>query len=189
MKFDAYAFLADCEANPTPGAKRAKRAKQNVPISTFSTFSTPQGAEAESAAPAAVLPLAEILGDTPAAPAAPAAQGVYAANAASAATAPARISATAKVLSFAPQPQHSPTGEGFAAQQSSRDDGMFRHGRSVTGDPKTWTGRIVSLDAWRWLSDWDRHGPDGRLWCGICRAWVAQDSPCRDPRCWKDGDA
>ena len=44
---------------------------------------------------------------------------------------------------------------------------------SVTGRPVTWTGKVVSLDAWRSLSAWERHGPDGRLFCGICRAWVA----------------
>lgn len=56
-------------------------------------------------------------------------------------------------------------------------DDPFRHG-SFMGDPKTWTGRIVSLDAWRRLSAWDRHGPDGRLFCGACRAWVqAGDCP------------
>lgn len=51
-------------------------------------------------------------------------------------------------------------------------DDPFRHGRGVTGDPRTWTGRIFSLDDWRRLSDWERHGPDGRLWCGCCRGWV-----------------
>lgn len=55
---------------------------------------------------------------------------------------------------------------------------MFRHGRSVNGNPKTWTGRIVSLDEWRKLSEWDRHGPDGRLFCGICRAWVSSFPDC-----------
>lgn len=49
---------------------------------------------------------------------------------------------------------------------------LFRHGRSVAGHPLTWTGRVVSLDAWRHLSDWDRHGPDGRMWCGIRRNWI-----------------
>ena len=44
---------------------------------------------------------------------------------------------------------------------------------SVTGQPLTWTGRVVRLDEWRSLSAWDHHGPDGRLFCGHCRAWVA----------------
>lgn len=35
------------------------------------------------------------------------------------------------------------------------------HGRSVSGAPRTWTGRVVSLDEWRRLSHWDRHGPHG----------------------------
>ena len=32
------------------------------------------------------------------------------------------------------------------------------YGQSVGGRPLTWTGRVVSLDEWRGLSDWDRDG-------------------------------
>jgi hypothetical protein len=63
---------------------------------------------------------------------------------------------------------------------SQDSDNSFRHGRSAGGNPRTWTGRIVSLDEWRSLSAWNRHGPDGRLFCGICRDWV-QPGAC--PRC------
>ncbi len=49
-----------------------------------------------------------------------------------------------------------------------------RHGFALNGHPKTWTGNIVSLDAWRQLSEWDRHGPDGRHWNGITKSWEAQ---------------
>ncbi|RYH07747.1 hypothetical protein EU800_19210 [Tropicimonas sp. IMCC6043] len=45
------------------------------------------------------------------------------------------------------------------------------HGVSVAGSPLTWTGRVVSLEAWRRLSEWERHGPDGRLWNGLTREW------------------
>lgn len=58
---------------------------------------------------------------------------------------------------------------------------------ALTGEPRTWTGRIVSLDAWRKLSDWDRHGPAGRLHCGICKAWVKPGDGCSRPGCWKGG--
>ena len=37
----------------------------------------------------------------------------------------------------------------------------------ILGRPKTWTGKIVSLDDWRALSAWDKHGPDGRHWTGL----------------------
>ena len=50
----------------------------------------------------------------------------------------------------------------------------FPHGRAVNGYPKTWTGKIVSPDMWHELTEWERHGPDGRLWCGACREWVAE---------------
>lgn len=43
---------------------------------------------------------------------------------------------------------------------------------SIPCRPLTWTGRVVSLDEWRKLSAWDRHGPDGRMFCGACREWV-----------------
>lgn len=58
-----------------------------------------------------------------------------------------------------------------------------------TGRPRTWTGKVVSLEDWRRLSDWEREGPAGRLFCGICRAWVAQDGRCREPGCWNGCDA
>lgn len=45
------------------------------------------------------------------------------------------------------------------------------HGQSVAGDPLTWTGRVVSLAAWRDLTHWERHGPDGQLWNGITQDW------------------
>jgi hypothetical protein len=50
----------------------------------------------------------------------------------------------------------------------------MRHGFAVNGCPKTWTGNVVSLEEWRGLSHWQKHGPDGRIWCGICRAWLEQ---------------
>lgn len=53
---------------------------------------------------------------------------------------------------------------------------MWRHGRSVTGAPRTWTGRLVKPEDWGRLSAWERHGPDGRLWCSCCRAWVARET-------------
>lgn len=43
--------------------------------------------------------------------------------------------------------------------------------KSPGGRVLTWTGRVVSLDAWRELTEWERHGPNGRHWCGLCRGW------------------
>lgn len=42
------------------------------------------------------------------------------------------------------------------------------------GRVATWTGRVVSLDEWRRLTAWERHGPNGRLWCGITSTWTNQ---------------
>ena len=50
--------------------------------------------------------------------------------------------------------------------------------------------RVMALDDWRRLTDWERAGPAGRLFCGTCRAWVAPDSGCREPGCWNwNGEA
>lgn len=77
---------------------------------------------------------------------------------------PVDYSARANVLPFTPPP---------SAPASSRDDcSTFPHGASVTGLPRTWTGRVVSLDEWRTLTDWQKHGPAGRLFCGACQSWI-----------------
>ena len=49
-----------------------------------------------------------------------------------------------------------------------------RHGRTATGARRTWTGRPVTPAEWRNLTEWQRHGPNGRHWCGIARAWIEQ---------------
>ena len=40
-------------------------------------------------------------------------------------------------------------------------------GETVGGRAVTWTGKVVSLDDWRHLTAWEKHGPDGWHWCGI----------------------
>jgi hypothetical protein len=68
--------------------------------------------------------------------------------------------------------------EGEEPQAARREDpdpnaSAFPYGTACNlGDtPRTWTGRVVSLAAWKRLSDWEKHGPTGRLWCGLCRCW------------------
>jgi hypothetical protein len=56
---------------------------------------------------------------------------------------------------------------------------------SADGYCRTWSGRIVRLDEWRRLSEWDRHGPDGRMFCGICREWTEPKSACARVACWR----
>lgn len=53
----------------------------------------------------------------------------------------------------------------------------FAHGQGINGDPRTWTGRVVSLADWRRLSQWDRHGPDGRFFYGDTRQWEKPRDP------------
>jgi hypothetical protein len=47
----------------------------------------------------------------------------------------------------------------------------MRHGFAVNGRPKTWTGKIVSLDAWRQLPEWEKHGSSGKMWNGKTQRW------------------
>ena len=74
----------------------------------------------------------------------------------------------AKVASVATPQRQTPKNEGQTSTVPADD---MRHGFAINGHPKTWTGNIVSLDAWRRLSEWERHGPDGRLWDGITKQW------------------
>ena len=47
-------------------------------------------------------------------------------------------------------------------------------GETVGGRAVTWTGKVVSLDDWRHLTAWEKHGPDGWHWCGISKAWKGE---------------
>lgn len=57
------------------------------------------------------------------------------------------------------------------AALSAAPDVPFRHGKSFTGNPRTWTGKVVSLDAWRNLNEWERHGSTGKMWNGLTQQW------------------
>jgi len=76
---------------------------------------------------------------------------------------PAEIAGPPKVLPFQPLP---------IAPPPSRQAETFPHGLCrITGRPRTWTGKVVALDEWRRLSEWEQTGPAGRHWCGLCRGW------------------
>jgi hypothetical protein len=85
---------------------------------------------------------------------------------------PAENPPPADVLIFPPKPS--------APAPSRPADDPFRHGQSVTGSPRTWTGRVVSLDEWRRLSDWDRHGSTGKIWNGLTRQWEQMKGDAHD---------
>jgi hypothetical protein len=71
-----------------------------------------------------------------------------------------RVAEVASVATpLAPKPEPQPSAE------------IFPHGVTFTGRPKTWTGGIVSLGAWRNLTEWEKHGPNGRHWNGITQTW------------------
>ena len=110
--------------------------------------------------------LAEILNDAPetAIPAISAIPPGRIAGIAGIAAGPAEIQTPAEVLPFPSQP------DAIGILPKNADD--FPHGHCrITGRPRTWTGRVVSLEEWRRLSAWDRHGSTGKLWNGITRQW------------------
>lgn len=45
------------------------------------------------------------------------------------------------------------------------------YGESPGGRPLTYTGRVVSLEAWRAMAAWERHGPRGQIWSGASQGW------------------
>mgnify|MGYP000616243519 CR=1 FL=1 len=47
-------------------------------------------------------------------------------------------------------------------------------GATVGGRAATWTGKVVALDDWRHMTAWERHGPDGRHWCGLSKSWKGE---------------
>ncbi|PWL33827.1 hypothetical protein [Marivita sp. XM-24bin2] len=67
------------------------------------------------------------------------------------------------------------------AKEATGSMDMGRHGWSPGGSPLTWTGRPVSPAEWAKLSTWEKHGPDGRLWCGCCGAWVEAETALAHP--------
>ena len=128
--------------------------------------------------------LAEILSEPPPAAtlATPATNRAIVAKVAGVAASPRQISTPAEVLPFTPPPS--------APTPSRQDVEPFPHGVCAnTGRPRTWAGKVVGLAEWRALSTWERNGPNGRLFCGICREWLSTEPGCAAPGCWKGGRA
>ncbi|MDG1117228.1 MAG: hypothetical protein P8N72_08880 [Flavimaricola sp.] len=60
-----------------------------------------------------------------------------------------------------PEPANVPTPEAFP----------YGTACNMGDATRTWTGRIVSLNEWRRLTEWEKHGPNGRHWNGITKQW------------------
>ena len=116
--------------------------------------------------------LADILDAPPATIATPATNRAFVASVADVAMRHPETAPPADVLIFPPQP-------GAPAPSRPADD-PFRHGQSVTGSPRTWTGRVVSLADWAKLSDWEKHGSTGKLWNGLTRQWEPLEGGAHD---------
>jgi len=92
---------------------------------------------------------------------------------ATSATSRASVAIVAIVADVAAPPATTATSATPAQRIASRvvTPNAFPHGLAINGNPLTWTGRIVSLDEWRRLTEWERRGPNGRHWCGIKKQW------------------
>lgn len=77
--------------------------------------------------------------------------------------------AATSVVPFAPREARPAT--------ASPEESPYPYGCAINGNPKTWTGRIVRVDEWHALSEWDRHGSTGKVWNGITRQWEADTAP------------
>jgi len=53
---------------------------------------------------------------------------------------------------------------------------VFPYGLGINGTPRTWAGRVVALDEWRRITDWERHGSTGKVWNGLTRQWEPADT-------------
>ena len=73
----------------------------------------------------------------------------------------------AEVAGVAPPLPEAASGALYGREAETR----FPHAYSALGGPVSWTGRVVSLADWRNLTEWERHGPDGRHWNGITKQW------------------
>jgi hypothetical protein len=80
---------------------------------------------------------------------------------------PATVPRVAQVAQVARPPARNPE----TAPRADTVAADFKHGFAFDGRPRNWTGLVVSLAAWRDLSDWERHGPNGRHWNGITKGW------------------
>ena len=85
-----------------------------------------------------------------------------------------RVASVASVATVAtpPRPEPDPAPPARAEGLDPDPDG-FPYGTACDMGlyPRTWTGRVVSLAAWRTLTDWERHGPRGRHWNAATGQW------------------
>ncbi|WP_171130307.1 MULTISPECIES: hypothetical protein [unclassified Ruegeria] len=55
--------------------------------------------------------------------------------------------------------------------QQPPNQGPVPNKAGVGGRPVTWTGKVVNLDEWRNMTDWERYGPRGKHWNGKTQKW------------------
>lgn len=82
-----------------------------------------------------------------------------------------RVATVASVATpLCPEPDPAPPDR---ADGPDPDPDGFPHGTACDMGlfPRTWTGRVVSLAAWRDLTDWERHGPRGQRWNAVTGQW------------------
>lgn len=98
--------------------------------------------------------LAEILAEGAATPATPATNGP-------------NVAIVASVAAPSPEPAQAAAPGAPAPTR----DGSSPYGAGIAGGVRTWTGKVISLEEWQRLSNWERHGSTGKVWNGLTRQW------------------
>ena len=86
-----------------------------------------------------------------------------------------RVASVASVATpLRPEPDPAPPAR---AERLDTDPDGFPHGTACDMGlfPRTWTGRVVSLAAWRNLTEWERHGLRERIWNAANGRWEQPD--------------
>lgn len=86
-----------------------------------------------------------------------------------------RVAQVARVARVEPSKSETqrPAEPPYAPEPSLQAPGgdPYPYGVACGGRPLTWTGRVVSLDEWKRLTGWERHGSTGKVWNGLTRQW------------------
>jgi hypothetical protein len=60
---------------------------------------------------------------------------------------------------------------GHAVRASEKEKFPYGTALGLGLMPITWTGRVVSMADWHGMTEWQKHGPNGREWSGVTNQW------------------
>lgn len=184
MKFDAYAALAHLRQDPNGRAICAIRAIPQVANSTNSMSSTEQTVDAETRLQSGGA--SQIAQTASTAPQARLNQDRWRGHGNPGNLVPTLPDIGQPRPAVVPTFVASPEAELMASPPVPPSAARYEEPPiNADGYCRTWLGRVVSPSEWQHLGAWDRYGPGGRLFCGICWVWVARKDGCGQAGCWK----